>query len=146
MSLEGLLKIGQLRAHPANRGEIQKLLAAAARNLQQAGLAGASSETRFDCAYKAIQKCALAAMLAHGYRPNTSKPGHHMTVLQALPHTIRMENQRVALFDALRYKRNASDYSGDDVEESVAAECITTARTLFDEVTAWLKANRPELA
>lgn len=33
MSLENLLKIGQLKEHPSSRAEIQKLLAAAARNL-----------------------------------------------------------------------------------------------------------------
>ena len=34
MSLQNLLKIGQLKAHPVDAGEIAQLLAAARRNLR----------------------------------------------------------------------------------------------------------------
>ena len=36
MSLQNLLKIGQLKAHPVDAGEITQLLAAARRNLRDA--------------------------------------------------------------------------------------------------------------
>jgi hypothetical protein len=48
MSLQNLLKIGQLKEHPADAEEIQRLLAAAVRNLSDAGVAAVSFETRFD--------------------------------------------------------------------------------------------------
>jgi hypothetical protein len=36
VSLHNLLKIGQIKAHPTEAAEVQKLLAAAARNLADA--------------------------------------------------------------------------------------------------------------
>jgi hypothetical protein len=68
VSLENLLKIGQLKEHPPDPEEIQRLLAAAARNLADARVTAISAETRFDAAYKSIMQAALAALMAHGYR------------------------------------------------------------------------------
>ncbi|MDP3911889.1 MAG: hypothetical protein Q8Q14_16010 [Gemmatimonadales bacterium] len=112
MSLQNLLKIGQLKEHPPNPAEIQQLLAAAQRNLGDARARGITPETRFDAAYKAIMQAALAAMMAHGYRPDTSRPGHHMTVVQALSLTIGLPAARITVLDTLRRKRNISDYTG----------------------------------
>ena len=81
MSLQNLLKIGQLKPHPPDAGEVQRLLTAAARNLSDARVATISPETRFDAAYKAVMQAALAALMAHGYRPDTNRPGHHATVV-----------------------------------------------------------------
>lgn len=71
MSLENLLKIGQLKEHPPNAAEIRQLLAAAQRNLGDARVREISLETRFDAAYKAIMQAALAAMS----RPLQERPG-----------------------------------------------------------------------
>ena len=62
MTFQNLLKIGQLKAHTATAADVRKMLAAATRNLKDAGRAENSGETRFDCAYKAIMQCALIAM------------------------------------------------------------------------------------
>lgn len=145
VSLENLLKIGQLKEHPPDAGEIHQLLAAARRNLSDAGVTAISPETRFDAAYKAIMQASLAAMMAHGYRPDTNRPGHHQTVVQALTLTIGLSATRVTVLDTLRRKRNLSDYTGEDVDESSASACITEAHRLLDDVAAWLKANRPGL-
>ena len=59
LSLENLLKIGQLKEHPADAEEIQRLLAAAARNLADARVTAISPETRFDAAYKVVMQVAL---------------------------------------------------------------------------------------
>ena len=75
MSLQNLLKIGQVKAHPPDAAEIQRLLTAAARNLVDARVLTISPETRFDAAYKAIMQSALAALMANGFRPDTNKPG-----------------------------------------------------------------------
>ena len=75
MSLENLLKIGQLKGHQPDAAEIQRLLTAAQRNLADAQVTSISPETRFDAAYKAIMQAALAALMAQGYRPDTkSRP------------------------------------------------------------------------
>ena len=97
LSLENLLKIGQLKEHPADAEEIQRLLAAAARNLADARVTAISPETRFDAAYKAAMQVALAALMAHGYRPDTKRPGHHATVVQGLPLTIGLAAGRVTV-------------------------------------------------
>src|SRR5512139_2341941 len=99
VSLENLLKIGQLKEHAPDSDEIAKLLTAAARNLADAGVKAISPETRFDAAYKAVMQAALAALMAHGYRPDTKRPGHHATVVQALPLTIGLAAGRVTVLD-----------------------------------------------
>ena len=98
MSLENLLKIGQLKAHPADTREIEQLLLAARRNIRDARVTTISAETRFDAAYKAIMQSSLAALMMHGYRPDTNRPGHHMTVVQSLPLTIDIERKRVVVW------------------------------------------------
>lgn len=146
MSLEGLLKTGQIKAHPADRDEIGKLLAAAARNLVDAAHPAISTETRFDCAYKTVMQAALAALMANGYRPSTNVPGHQMTMIQALTQTIGLEPRRMVVLDALRRKRNLSDYLGADLDDNSTQACVTEAARLLADVQAWLTANHPELA
>ena len=144
MSLENLLKIGQLKEHAVSADEIEQLLIAAQRNLRDAQQKVISSETRFDAAYKAIMQSALAALMMHGYRPDTNRPGHHMTVLQSTPLTIGLPAKRMTVLDALRRQRNVADYTGDDVDESTAEACITEAKMLVADVIAWRKAHWPK--
>lgn len=143
--MENLLKIGQLKEHPPDAGEIRLLLAAARRTLKDARVAEISRETRFDAAYKAIMQAALAALMAHGYRPDTNRPGNQMTVIQALSLTIGLPAARVTVLDALRRKRNISDYTGEDVDDASVDACVTAATRLVDDVRAWLRTNRPNL-
>lgn len=146
MSLEGLVKTGQLKPHPADRDEIRQLLASAARNLKDAQLKEASTETRFDCAYKVIMQSALSALMANGYRPSTNVPGHQMTMIQALTLTIALDPKRMVVLDALRRKRNLNDYLGADLDEVSTQACLKEAVALLEGVRAWLSANHPELA
>lgn len=106
MSLQNILKIGQLKEHPPDANEVQRLLAAAARNIADARVTTISPETRFDAAYKTIMQAALAALMANGYRPDTNKPGHHVTVVQGLTLTIGLAAARITVLDTLRRKRN----------------------------------------
>ncbi|MHB8254778.1 MAG: DNA-binding protein [Acidiferrobacter sp.] len=145
MTLENLLKIGQLKSHATDATEIHRLLEAVRRNLADAHVKEVSPETRFDAAYKAIMQTAHVALMANGFRPDTNKPGHHMTVLQSLPATIGLPSNRVTVLDALRRKRNLSDYMGEDVDDVSADTCIREAEQLLREVTAWLKKKRPDL-
>lgn len=54
MTLENLLKTGQLSEHSARADEVQRLLEAARRNIADAKVAAISLETRFDAAYKEL--------------------------------------------------------------------------------------------
>jgi hypothetical protein len=145
MSLQNLLTIGQLKEHPPNALEIQRLLAAAGRSLADAHVTTISPETRFDAAYKAIMQAALGSLMAHGYRPDTNRPGHHVTVVQGLSLTIGLSPARVTVLDTLRRTRNLSDYTGEDLSDSSVDHCIVEAGRLLKDVMAWLAVNRPLL-
>ncbi len=144
-NLHNLEKIGQLKSHVTSREEIQRLLEAARRNLADANVDLISSETRFDSAYKAVMQLSLAAMMANGFRPDTAKPGHHMTVIQSLPNTISLPTEKMAVLDVLRRKRNLTDYSGGWIDETSMEQCISEAKDLLRDVESWLKEHRPEL-
>jgi uncharacterized protein (UPF0332 family) len=145
MTLENLLRIGKLKAHKTTREEVARLLVAMRRNLRDARNAEISPESRFDIAYKTVMQCALAAMMANGYRPSTNEPGHHATVVQSLPTTVGLANERMIVLDQLRKKRNLSDYSGAGVTEEEAAACVRAAEELASTLEKWLQAKRPDL-
>ncbi|MDZ7804956.1 hypothetical protein [Thiohalophilus sp.] len=124
---------------------IQRLISAARRNIADAHVLEISHENRFDAAYKAIMQLANAALQANGYRTLTSQPGHHRTMIQTLVQTIGLDNETVTVLDALRKQRNVTDYVGDPVPAATVDECLKQTEDLFQEVTRWLKVNRPEL-
>jgi len=133
VSLANLLKIGQLKRHPADAGEIARLLSAAERGIADARVRTISSETRFDAAFRSIAQIGLAALMAQGYRPDTNRPGHHVTIIQTFTLTLGIDARRVAVLDTLRRKRNLADYTGDDIDEASVAACIEAAATLLHE-------------
>ena len=143
MTLENLLKIGQLKSHVTDRSEVQQLLEAARRNLADAAVAAISLETRFDAAYKAIMQLALVALLANGYRADSR--GHHQIMIQSLPLTIGLSKDRMIVLDAMRRKRNAADYLGSYVDKGSVEVCMVQATELLMDVERWLRENRPEL-
>ena len=130
MTLENLRQTGKLKPHEPSRDELQRLLASARRNLQDAQPAALSAESRFDIAYKAIMQCALLAMMAHGYRPSTNEPGRHALVIQSLPKTLGISSEEMVVLDALRKKRNLNDYSGEAISETETESCLCAARRL----------------
>lgn len=74
MSLDNLLRTGQLKAHVATPAEVQRLLGSVRRGFHDAHIEAISDEARFDLAYRAIMQCALIGVLASGYRPSTNVP------------------------------------------------------------------------
>jgi uncharacterized protein (UPF0332 family) len=144
MSLDNLVGISLENVEP-DSASIARLLAAAKRNIADAKIMAVSSENRFDAAYKAIMQLANASLQANGFRTLTSKPGHHMTMVQSLGQTLGIENETVIILDTLRKQRNVADYSGDTVPESAAKDCLKHAENLLQNVSRWLQANRPEL-
>ena len=145
MTLENLLKIGMLKTHKTSKDEIQRLLTAIRRNIADAEIEAVSCETRFDSAYKAIMQAAHIALLANGFRPDTNRPGHHMTVIQSLPTTIGLSNERMIVLDVFRRKRNLSDYTGDWVDQTAMENCIIEAKALLQKVQEWLSKHRSDL-
>ena len=129
--LENLARIGQLYRVPFSQALFDKMLATARGRLQDAQRVENSAETRFDCAYTAIRSIADAALLKHGFRTSTSKPGHHQTTLQCLTHTLGVTPAVVRVLDGLRKQRNLSDYDGDLTTEPALNECIAQAKQLL---------------
>lgn len=126
-ALKNLARTGQLDAVPFSRALMDKMLTTAHSRLQDALRTENSTETRFDCAYTAIRAIADAALLKHGYRTSTSKPGHHQTTIQCLVHTLGVSPAVVRVLDGLRKQRNLSDYDGELVTDQTLAECIEQA-------------------
>ncbi|MDF1589487.1 MAG: DNA-binding protein [Gammaproteobacteria bacterium] len=144
MTLDNLLG-RSLDAVAADKQMIQRLLAAAVRNIADAQTVSLSNENRFDMAYKAIMQIANAALQANGYRTKTSVPGHHQTMIQSLSKTIGLERNIVVQLDALRKQRNIADYSGDLVTDSAMNACLVHAASLLEQVEAFLAEHYPEL-
>ncbi|HEY5899165.1 MAG TPA: DNA-binding protein [Burkholderiales bacterium] len=140
--MENLLRIGKLKAHAADDEEIARVLQSADRVLKDASVAALSADSRLGLAYRAVMQAALAAMLANGYRPATSEPGHHQLLIQALPTTIGMAAERVQVLEGYRKARNQSDYRGVPVSEAVARECAQEAQRLVAEVRTWIAENK----
>lgn len=141
MSLENLVKIGQLEPITPDSHDINRLLEAARRSLNDAQLSGLSAEGRFDMAYKAIMQSANAALQASGFRTLTSKPGHHQTMIQTLPQTVGLDRGITIQLDALRKQRNVIDYSGDIVSDTMANEAVQHATALLARVQGVAKSS-----
>jgi len=129
-ALENLARIGQLDKVPFSSELMARMLATARSRLIDAQRSDNSAETRFDCAYTAIRAIADAALLAHGYRTSTSKPGHHQTTIQCLSHTLGVSVGVVRVLDALRKQWNLSDYDGESITDQALVECIEQALRL----------------
>ena len=87
----------------------------------------------------------MLALWASGYRPSRKALGHHHTMIHSLIHTIDLDRDQVLLLDTFRVKRNAIDYTGDDVDEGSVEACIEAADNLHECLSNWLVENRPNL-
>jgi hypothetical protein len=145
MSLQNLLNIGQLDEHETNAEQVHRMLNSAERSITDAKQESISPETRLDAAYRAITQLCMVALWAHGCRPAKSKPGHHQTMIQSLVHSVGLDRDQMLLLNTFRVKRNAIDYTGDDVDGASVDECIEAADNLLCHVTQWLTNNKPEL-
>ena len=145
MSLDNLVKTGQLKKHAPAPDEIRRLLQSIERNIADSRVATISAEARFDCAYRAIMQCALLALAAAGYRPSTSVPGHQQTMIQTLPQSMAISADVVLVLDALRRKRNLADYVGEGIDAESLRECVAQAEVLSRHALAWLEQHHGDL-
>lgn len=74
--------------------------------------------------YKAVMQLGIVALHAQGYRPLTSRPGHHQTAIQTLTLTTGLASNQMIILDGLRKLRNLSDYSGETVPEAAVRQCM----------------------
>jgi len=127
-------------------GEIDRLLAAVGRRLEDAAHASLHPETRLEQAYHAILGCAVIGLRTRGFRVS-DRPGHHIVVLESLADTIGISMDRIDYFQTLRDLRNKDIYAGSShVSPSQATEAVGEALRLASETREWLMTQRPASA
>ncbi len=144
MSLENLLKIGQLERHETDAIQVGRLLDSANRCLADARQESITAETRLEAGYRAIMQLSMASLWANGFRP-TSSSGHHMTMIQSLGHSVGLDSDQVRLLDTFRVKRNTINYTGEDMDIASVEACIAAGEDLMWHIRDWLADNHPEL-
>jgi len=90
-------------------------------------------------------QCSLVALLASGYRPATSEPGHQQTMIQSLALTLGVDTDVWVVLDALRRQRNANDYTGQPISAAAVGECLSQATALEKALLAHLRAKHTSL-
>lgn len=145
MSLDNLVRTGQLKELAPTPAEIQRLLRSIDRCLTDSRIEAISPEARFDLAYRAIMQCAHVALAASGFRPSTHVPGHHQTMIQTLPLSMRVSTDVVFVLDALRRKRNLADYVGESIDGESLRECVAQAESLARHTQDWMKRHHAAL-
>jgi len=138
MSLEEMLLRSELKREKAIPGEIERMLNAVERRLQDAEHTDIHAETRLEQAYHVILGCAIIGLRAHDLRL-TNRPGHHVTALDSLADTLGISLDRIDYFQTLRDLRNKDLYTGRTyISDSQAVEAVGEARKLVQDLTAWL--------
>src|SRR5437868_8188390 len=91
--LDNLVKIGQLKTEPPARTEYFGMLTAARSRLKDAQNEDLDPDSRFDLAYGAAHRLALAALRREGYRSE-----NRITVFQTLVHTLGTTRSHIQIF------------------------------------------------
>ena len=129
-ALDNLVRIGRLKAEPAEEGGLQGLVRSGIRRLDDAARAELSLESRFDLAYNAVHALALAALRFLGYRSESRYP-----VFQCLQHTIDLPAEQWRVLDQAHRKRDFAEYEGEmDVDEQLVAAMLRVAREVATRV------------
>jgi hypothetical protein len=134
-----------LEPHVASPDEVQRLLAAAALSLADAARVENALVTRYDCAHRSVMQCALAALLATGYRPSPEMREDPLAMAQSLQLTLGLPARGWIILEAILSKRRPGDFLGVDVGPGLADEFALQATALLARLRTWLAANRPQL-
>lgn len=118
--LENLAKLGHLKRESPTRAEFDGMVKAARKLLADAQKESLAPESRFDLAYGAAHRFALAALRLSGYRSE-----NRYMVFQALTHTVNLDTAIMRLFSKCHDVRNLAEYQGHTgVDEQLLKELI----------------------
>jgi hypothetical protein len=141
VSLSDWLANCWLVAHQASIEEITDLFAVVDRDLDDAVVPRLSPDWRLGISYNAAFQLAILALAAAGYRPGRERA--HERAILSLRETVSVSSATVDLLDAVRRKRNQSNYERAGTTSSAeAAELHNTVAELRGEVVRWLKKNQ----
>lgn len=102
------------------------MLKAARSRLKDAQNNDLDSDSRFDLAYGAAHRLALAALRRVGYRSE-----NRITVFQTLVHTLGTSAADVQIFLAAHNERNLAEYEGRmEIDEQLLSNLIRCTKTI----------------
>lgn len=127
--LDNLVRINRLKTEPASKSEFMGMLDAARKRLVDAQNETLDPDSRFDLAYGAAHRFALAALRHRGYRSE-----NRITVFQTLVHTLGSSNADIQILLKAHNERNLAEYEGRmDIGARLLADLIRCARLLEAE-------------
>jgi hypothetical protein len=145
MNWKNLQNQNRVERHVTSKAELDDLRAAIERNLADAAIKELSADNRFLIAYQAALLAAKMALACAGYRAKGQ--GAHQTTFQALKLALGSSvNKTADYLERCRRKRNDLAYDAEGVvSASDAAELLTHAKALRDDVEAWIAKHHPQL-
>ena len=144
VSLNDWLGNRWLVAHQPSVEEITDLFAVVDRDLDDAAVPRLSPDWRLGISYNAALQLATLALAATGYRPARERA--HERAILSLRETVGIPSATVDLLDAVRRKRNQSNYErAGTTSAAEAAELFQAVTALRKDVVRWLKKNHPAL-
>ena len=124
--LDNLAKIGRLKVEPPTPNEYQGMMTAARSRLKDAQNEDLDPDSRFDLAYGAAHRLALAALRREGYRSE-----NRITVFQTLVHTLGTTPADVQIFMQAHNERNLAEYEGrTEIDEKLLTDLIRCTKTI----------------
>jgi hypothetical protein len=124
--LDNLVRIERLKAESATRSEYTGMLVSARKRLVDAHNEDLDPDSRFDLAYGAAHRLALAALRREGYRSED-----RITVFQTLVHTIGTERSHIQTFLKAHNERNLAEYQGRmEIDPKLLVELLRSTRAL----------------
>jgi hypothetical protein len=134
--LDNLVRIGRLKTEPVTQSEFAGMVNSARKRLVDARNESLDPDSRFDLAYGAAHRLALAALRHNGYRSE-----NRITVFQTLVHTLGSERSDVQVFLKAHNERNLAEYEGRmEIDQGLLVDLIRCTKKLE---TAVGKLNPP---
>jgi hypothetical protein len=124
--LDNLVRIGRLKTESPTQNEYHGMVASARSRLKDAQKEGLDPDSRFDLAYGAAHRLALAALRREGYCSE-----NRITVFQTLVHTLGTTAADVQIFLQAHNERNLAEYQGGmEIDEKLLANLIRCTKTI----------------
>jgi len=124
--LDNLVRIGRLKAEPASRREFAGMIKSARTRLADAQNQSLDPDSRFDLAYGAAHRLALAALRHQGYRSE-----NRITVFQTVVHTLGSDKSDLQIFLKAHNERNLAEYEGRlEIDQGLLADLIRCTKRL----------------
>jgi hypothetical protein len=124
--LDNLVWIKKLKIEPGSRAEFDGMVGSAGKRLADAQNESLDPDSRFDLAYGAAHRLALAALRQQGYRSQD-----RITVFQTLVHTVGADKTDIQIFLKAHNERNLAEYQGrTEIDERLLADLIRCTKKL----------------